>query len=46
MGPKALYEYELFAIISHEGTIDNGHYTSYAKYDNEVCPSLSRERMS
>jgi ubiquitin C-terminal hydrolase len=44
-GPDdVLYEYELFAVINHEGHLDNGHYTNYArfkdewfKFDDEKC---------
>jgi hypothetical protein len=35
-GPEALYEYELFAVICHEGQIDNGHYTNFARFQDEV----------
>lgn len=31
----ALFEYELFAVINHEGQIDNGHYTNYARFKDE-----------
>ncbi|KAJ2926938.1 hypothetical protein H1R20_g10145, partial [Candolleomyces eurysporus] len=34
-GPEALYEYDLFAVINHEGQIDNGHYTNYARFEDE-----------
>lgn len=36
-GPEAMYEYDLFAVINHEGQIDNGHYTNYARFQDEVC---------
>jgi ubiquitin C-terminal hydrolase len=36
MGPDNLYEYDLFGVISHEGQIDNGHYVSYARFEDEV----------
>ncbi|KAI0259604.1 hypothetical protein BC834DRAFT_833247 [Gloeopeniophorella convolvens] len=36
-GPEAMYAYELFAVINHEGQIDNGHYTSFARYDDTWC---------
>ena len=42
-GPEALYDYELFAVINHEGQIDNGHYTSFARFQDTVrhtMPSL------
>ena len=35
-GPEALYDYELFALINHEGQIDNGHYTSFARFQDTV----------
>lgn len=41
LGPEALYEYDLFAVINHEGQIDNGHYTNYARFEDEVCFSPS-----
>ncbi|KAF8193930.1 hypothetical protein K438DRAFT_1828278 [Mycena galopus ATCC 62051] len=34
-GPAAMYEYDLFAVINHEGQINNGHYTNYARYEDE-----------
>ncbi|KAI0076195.1 cysteine proteinase [Panus rudis PR-1116 ss-1] len=34
-GPDALYEYDLFAVVCHEGQIDNGHYTCFARYQDE-----------
>ena len=37
LGPEALYEYDLFAVVCHEGAIDNGHYTCYARSHDEVC---------
>ncbi|KAJ8520755.1 hypothetical protein ONZ45_g2476 [Pleurotus djamor] len=36
IGPDTMYDYDLFAVINHEGQIDNGHYTSYARYQDEV----------
>ena len=39
-GPDALYEYDLFAVICHEGQIDNGHYTNFARFQEEVGASL------
>ena len=35
-GPEAMYEYDLFAVINHEGQINNGHYTNYARFQDEV----------
>jgi len=34
-GPDALYEYHLFAVICHEGQIDNGHYTNFARFQED-----------
>ncbi|KAJ6568652.1 hypothetical protein B0H19DRAFT_1024019 [Mycena capillaripes] len=34
-GPSAMYEYDLFAVINHEGQINNGHYTNYARFEDE-----------
>ena len=39
-GPEALYDYELFAVINHEGQIDRGHYTSFARFQDTVRVSL------
>ncbi|KAI9463201.1 hypothetical protein BJY52DRAFT_1253633 [Lactarius psammicola] len=36
-GPETLYDYELFAVINHEGQIDNGHYTSFARFQDTWC---------
>lgn len=35
IGPQAMYEYDLFAVICHDGQIDNGHYTCFARYQDE-----------
>ena len=34
-----MYEYDLFAVINHEGQINNGHYTNFARYCDEVSVS-------
>ena len=39
-GPEALYDYELFAMVNHEGQIDNGHYTSFARFQDTVRADL------
>ncbi|KAF9029915.1 cysteine proteinase [Hymenopellis radicata] len=31
IGPKIMYEYDLFAVINHDGNMTNGHYTNYAR---------------
>jgi ubiquitin C-terminal hydrolase len=31
-----MYEYDLFAVINHEGQMDNGHYTNFARFRDEV----------
>ena len=36
MGPDGMYEYDLFAVINHEGQMNNGHYTNFARFGNEV----------
>lgn len=41
-GPEAMYEYDLFAVINHEGQIDNGHYTNFARVQDEVGLAFSR----
>jgi hypothetical protein len=40
-GPSALYEYDLFAVINHEGQMDNGHYTNFARFQDEVILFIS-----
>jgi hypothetical protein len=37
MGPDSLYEYELFAVVNHEGAMNTGHYTNFARFGDEVC---------
>ncbi|KAI6127653.1 hypothetical protein EDD16DRAFT_1552198 [Pisolithus croceorrhizus] len=35
--PDAMYEYHLFAVINHEGHIENGRYTNFARFqDNSL----------
>ncbi|KIK70376.1 hypothetical protein GYMLUDRAFT_32380 [Collybiopsis luxurians FD-317 M1] len=34
-GPPIMYQYELFAVINHEGQMDNGHYTNFARFDSQ-----------
>ncbi|KAG6819554.1 hypothetical protein H0H93_010764 [Arthromyces matolae] len=36
-GPSGMFDYDLFAVINHEGNMDNGHYTNFARYQNEWC---------
>jgi ubiquitin C-terminal hydrolase len=31
-----MYEYDLFAVINHNGQINNGHYINYARFNDEV----------
>jgi ubiquitin C-terminal hydrolase len=45
-GPEALYDYELFAVINHEGQIDNGHYTSFARFQDTVRHSIPSHLIS
>lgn len=35
-GPDAMYDYDLFAVINHGGQMDNGHYTNFARFRDEV----------
>ncbi|TFK45814.1 cysteine proteinase [Heliocybe sulcata] len=35
VGPEAMYDYDLFAVICHDGQIDNGHYYTFARCQNE-----------
>lgn len=37
-GPVGMFDYDLFAVINHEGNMDNGHYTSFARCQDEVNP--------
>ncbi|KAI0342806.1 cysteine proteinase [Trametopsis cervina] len=34
-GPSSVYEYDLFAVVCHEGSIDNGHYTCFTRHQDE-----------
>lgn len=34
-GPRAMYEYDLFSVVCHEGQINNGHYTCFARSRDE-----------
>jgi ubiquitin carboxyl-terminal hydrolase 22/27/51 len=34
-GPDSTYEYDLFAVINHEGQMNNGHYTNFARCGDE-----------
>ncbi|KAH8118181.1 cysteine proteinase [Phellopilus nigrolimitatus] len=36
LGPEAMYEYDLFAVINHDGQIDTGHYTNFARSQDEA----------
>ncbi|KAG6817229.1 hypothetical protein H0H87_011286 [Tephrocybe sp. NHM501043] len=36
-GPAGMFDYDLFAVINHEGKMDNGHYTNFARYQDEWC---------
>ncbi|KAG6918424.1 hypothetical protein DXG01_014603 [Tephrocybe rancida] len=36
-GPTGMFDYDLFAVINHEGKMDNGHYTNFARYQDEWC---------
>lgn len=31
-----MYDYELFAVVNHEGQVNTGHYTNYARFEDEV----------
>ncbi|KAF8512245.1 hypothetical protein JB92DRAFT_3083359 [Gautieria morchelliformis] len=50
-GPETMYEYDLFAVINHEGQMNNGHYTNFARYcdewyrfdDDKVHPSTLQD---
>jgi ubiquitin C-terminal hydrolase len=41
VGPDGMYEYDLFAVINHEGQMNNGHYTNFARFGDEVTFSYS-----
>ncbi|VDC04805.1 unnamed protein product [Peniophora sp. CBMAI 1063] len=34
-GPEGMYEYDLFAIVNHEGDLNTGHYTNFARFEDE-----------
>ncbi|KAG6852814.1 hypothetical protein C0991_008969 [Blastosporella zonata] len=34
-GPAGMFDYDLFSVINHEGKMDNGHYTNFARYQDE-----------
>ncbi|KAG6861620.1 hypothetical protein C0995_014059 [Termitomyces sp. Mi166 len=34
-GPTGMFDYDLFAVINHEGNMDNGHYTNFARFQDE-----------
>ncbi|TCD65249.1 hypothetical protein EIP91_002957 [Steccherinum ochraceum] len=34
-GPPALYDYDLFSVVCHDGHIDNGHYTCFTRHQDE-----------
>ncbi|PCH42519.1 cysteine proteinase [Wolfiporia cocos MD-104 SS10] len=34
-GPGAMYEYDLFSVVCHDGQINNGHYTCFARSQDE-----------
>ncbi|KAI0091235.1 cysteine proteinase [Irpex rosettiformis] len=34
-GPASMYEYDLFSVVCHEGSIDNGHYTCFTRHQDE-----------
>ncbi|KAL1740049.1 hypothetical protein HDZ31DRAFT_12068, partial [Schizophyllum fasciatum] len=35
VGPPGAYVYDLFAVINHEGQMNNGHYTNFARFGRE-----------
>ncbi|KZT29784.1 cysteine proteinase [Neolentinus lepideus HHB14362 ss-1] len=35
VGPEAMYDYDLFAVVCHDGQIDNGHYYTFARCQGE-----------
>ena len=41
--PPGTYVYDLFAVINHEGQMNNGHYTNFARYGREVRRSCLDE---
>ena len=46
MGPLALYEYDLIAVVDHEGQVNTGHYTNFARFEDEVSIQLGTNRMA
>jgi ubiquitin carboxyl-terminal hydrolase 22/27/51 len=37
-----MYAYELYAVVCHEGAMNNGHYYTYARYQDEVGSLFQR----
>ncbi|CAG7849164.1 Probable ubiquitin carboxyl-terminal hydrolase 8; AltName: Full=Deubiquitinating enzyme 8; AltName: Full=Ubiquitin thioesterase 8; AltName: Full=Ubiquitin-specific-processing protease 8 [Serendipita indica DSM 11827] len=35
LDPATTYDYELFAVVNHEGQLNTGHYTNFARSQNE-----------
>lgn len=41
-----MYEYDLFAVINHEGQMENGHYTNFARFQDEVRRAIQSKLSS
>jgi len=35
-GPRKTYEYDLFAVICHDGSLETGHYVAFTRSGDEV----------
>lgn len=36
VGPDSLYDYDLISVINHEGSLSQGHYTTYCREVDDV----------
>ena len=36
--------YDLFSVVVHVGDIDTGHYKSYCRVQDQVCPTANPKR--
>jgi len=36
--PPLVYQYDLFSVVNHDGQLNTGHYTNFARSHDEVRP--------
>ncbi len=36
--PPLVYQYDLFSVVNHDGHLNTGHYTNFARSHDEVRP--------